>query len=98
MAKNKALEQIEALAERLERARGIVEAGMVEPIEGMPGAYIVTNGEGKKYLVHDGRCTCPDYQHRQDIHRGYCKHRLAAYIFADQTQSHTESEILEQAA
>lgn len=87
MAKNKALEQIEALAERLERAKEIVAAGVVEPIEGWDGAYVVTNGEGKKYLVSPDGCTCPDYTFRAEVTRGWCKHRIAAAIFEETARS-----------
>jgi len=72
-----AVKQIEALNSRLEKAREIAESGMVHPILNMDSHYAVeaTNGEGF-YLVN-GSCNCPDASQRIEIHKGWCKHKLA---------------------
>lgn len=74
---------IEALAERLERARQIAAEGKVLKVLG-PGAteeaYVVLNGKGA-YLVVAGRgCTCPDFQHRLKERELSCKHMLAVQL------------------
>ena len=69
--------QIEALAERLEKAREIV--GQVSPVLGLDDHYVVS-GNGGHYLVN-GHCSCPDARYRQDLHKGWCKHRLAVCIY-----------------
>ena len=71
--------QIEALAERLEKAREIV--GQVSPVLGLDDHHVVAGGGGH-YLVN-GRCSCPDAQHRRDLHKGFCKHRLAVYLYRE---------------
>ena len=70
--------QIEALAERLEKARALV--GQVSPTD--KEVYDVASGDGRHYLVN-GQCNCPDARYRRDLHKGYCKHRLAVYLYRE---------------
>lgn len=95
------LKTIEALAARLERAKEIVAKGDIWPIS-EPGNK---NGEeaGQRfachsqsnpeivYLVDEEGCTCPDFQ-RQNLHQGWCKHRLAAEILKESELKEKEGE------
>ena len=71
--------QIEALAERLEKAREIV--GQVSPVLGLDGHHVVAGSDGH-YLVN-GHCTCPDARFRRDLHKGWCKHMLAVAVYRE---------------
>jgi len=82
------IEFIEAVAKRLEKARAL--ASNVRAIEGAE-AFIVENEEGRKlYLVQNSTCTCPDFRQRKELHRGWCKHRLAVAL-ANRKQNNKES-------
>src|SRR5918996_1163924 len=76
------VQQIEALHQRLVKARDIVAAGKVHPIIGLETHYTVQASTGGFYLVN-GECTCPDAQQWTDIHRGWCKHMLAVEIYKE---------------
>ena len=80
--------QIEALAERLEKAREIV--GQVSPVLGLDGHHVVAGSDGH-YLVN-GLCSCPDAKHRSELHKGFCKHRLAVYLYLERRDGQTEQE------
>jgi hypothetical protein len=82
------VKQIEALNQRLEKAREIVAAGKVHPIVGMEGHYAVecSRIDDGMYLVN-GICTCLDAQQRTDLHHGWCKHKLAVELFREQQAS-----------
>jgi hypothetical protein len=72
---------IEALYDRLTRARALVADNKVHPVYGMADHYIV-EGKEAKYLVN-GSCICPDATNRPEL-KGLCKHKLAATIYAEQ--------------
>jgi predicted nucleic acid-binding Zn finger protein len=74
--------QIRALHDRLLRAEALVADGKVHPVIEMSDHYIVESSKGY-YLVND-ECTCPDFTTRTDLIKTYCKHRLAALVYADQ--------------
>jgi hypothetical protein len=76
------VDQIEALYDRLSRARTLVANNKVHPIYGMADHYIV-EGSNARYLVN-GECRCPDATNRIDLVKGFCKHRLAALVYAEQ--------------
>ena len=80
--------QIEALAERLEKAREIV--GQVSPVLGLDDHHVVA-GDGGHYLVN-GLCSCPDAKHRPELHKGFCKHRLAVILYRESRDGQTEQE------
>ena len=62
------IEKIEAMYERLERARELVAQDKINPILGMDANYIVASStETGCYLVN-GTCSCPDAQQR-GLHR-----------------------------
>jgi predicted nucleic acid-binding Zn finger protein len=74
--------QIEALYDRLSRARTLVANNKVHPIYGMANYYVV-EGSNARYLVN-GSCNCPDATNRVELTKGLCKHRLAAMVYAEQ--------------
>ena len=60
------ISQTRGLADRLERAQAIADAGAVQPIAGLPDTYVVRNGDGTQHYLVDieperESCTCPDY-------------------------------------
>lgn len=77
---------VKGLADRLERAKGLLAAGAVFPVAGMTECAVVRNGDGTQmYLVniavgHES-CTCPDFQQRQKAAGLPCKHILAADLY-----------------
>jgi hypothetical protein len=83
------IQQIEALHQRLVKAREIVAAGKVHPIIGLETHYTVQASTGGFYLVN-GECTCPNAQERADIHRGWCKHMLAVEIYKESPKQSPE--------
>ena len=82
--------QIEALAERLEKAREIV--GQVSPVLGLDGHHVVAGSDGH-YLVN-GHCNCPDARFRRELHKGYCKHMLAVYLYEESASKPPESNLV----
>jgi hypothetical protein len=70
---------IEALHQRLEKARQLVADGKVQPIIGHDKHYVVQASRGGVYVVNS-ECPCPDAQQRTDVHRGWCKHKLAVEL------------------
>lgn len=81
------IKQIEQLCCRLEKARQIVADGKVHRVLGHQDAYVVEAKDGFYYI--NGICSCPDAQHRTDIHHGYCKHKLAVELFKESTADST---------
>jgi hypothetical protein len=74
--------RIEALYDRLTRARTLVADNKVHPVYGMADHYFV-EGKEAKYLINSGSCICPDSVNRPEL-KGLCKHKLAATIYAEQ--------------
>ena len=58
--------------------------------------YFIVQGKDTRYLVN-GSCNCPDATHRTELLKGYCKHRLAALLYAEQ-QGITATATLETAS
>jgi hypothetical protein len=75
--------QIEALYDRLSKAKALLANGKVSPVYGIADHYIV-EGSNAKYLVN-GECLCPDATNRSELLKGFCKHRFAALLYAEQT-------------
>jgi hypothetical protein len=73
--------RIEALYDRLTRARTLIADNKVHPVYGMVDHYIV-EGKEAKYLVN-GSCICPDSVNRPEL-KGLCKHKLAATLYQEQ--------------
>ena len=79
------IQQIQGLADRLARAKDILQDGRIEPIAGI-GSYFFYSASGNHVVTPDGRCNCPDYQYRFELHKGWCKHRLAAKLLEENPQ------------
>lgn len=77
------VDTIEALCERLQRARIIVAEGRVHPVLGATGHYIVESSTGRGFYLVNHDCTCPDAQHRAELNRGLCKHKLAVVLYQE---------------
>jgi hypothetical protein len=73
--------KIEALYDRLTRARTLVADNKVHPVYGRADYYFV-EGKEAKCLVNSA-CICPDATNRPEL-KGLCKHKLAATIYAEQ--------------
>jgi hypothetical protein len=73
--------QIKALHHRLLKGEELVANGKVSPVVNMPDHYVVEGNAGF-YLVN-GSCCCEDATNRQELIRGYCKHRLAVELFKE---------------
>lgn len=79
---------ITKLAERLEKAKALVEDGCVHPITGEPNNYVVESERDVGTYYHvNGVCTCPDFQHRGKEIAGWCKHKLAVELMKEQEQA-----------
>jgi predicted nucleic acid-binding Zn finger protein len=76
--------RIKALRDRLNKAEELVKAGKVHPVIDMPDHWVVEGSNGH-YLVNNN-CSCPDFLHRTNLLEGYCKHRLAALLYAEEHQ------------
>ena len=77
------IEKIEALHQRLERAREIVAEGRVQPVLGMDEHYVIQSSTGQGYYMVNDSCTCPDARERNELTKGLCKHRLAALLYQE---------------
>ena len=75
--------RIEALYQRLTRAKELVAQGKVSPVYGLP-QYFFVEGQNTRYLVN-GSCNCPDATYRTELLKGNCKHRLAALLYTEQS-------------
>jgi hypothetical protein len=64
-----------AFAARMERARGLVDAGAVEALGN--GRYKVRAGAGGWWAVRPGYCNCPDFAWRGAVP---CKHIIAVEL------------------
>ncbi len=85
------VKQIEQLNQRLEKARQIVAEGKVNPIIGKDNHYTIEGCDGF-YLVND-TCSCPDAEHRNELHQGWCKHRLSVELYKEiQDEAKTKAE------
>ena len=73
---------ITALSVRLERAEKLMAEGKVHPDEYIVNTFRVesSSSNGSYYTVN-GKCDCPDAVQREDIHKGWCKHKLAVELY-----------------
>lgn len=95
------LKTIEALSARLEKGKEIVAKGDIWPISepgnedgGGAGQRFACRSQSNPeivYLVDEESCSCPDFQ-RQNLHLGWCKHRLAAEILKESKLKGKEGE------
>ncbi len=81
------IKQIQALNARLDKAKTLVAE--VHPIVGMDDHYAVKGCTG--YYLVSSECTCQDAQHRCELHKGWCKHRLAVELFKEAQATTTDT-------
>ncbi len=76
------VDKIEALNERLERARILVQEDNVSPVLGMDEHYLVESSAGNGSYLVNGTCSCWDAkdERRRELTKGVCKHRLATVL------------------
>ncbi len=81
------VERIEGQAERLEKARRLVQEGKAQPLtpDGSTWAVDSESDPGHRYLVTASGCSCPDYEYRHDEFQ-ICKHMLAVELAKAQAQ------------
>ena len=77
------IEKIEALGERLERAKSLLAENHVHPVVGLTSHYIVESSSRDGYYLVNGNCSCPDSQHREELTARLCKHKLAAVMYEE---------------
>ena len=87
-------QQARGLAQRLAKAEALVAAGSVHPVAGMDGLFAVTASDGASVHLVDTRpgrerCSCPDFQQRQQSVGMSCKHQLACDLCRERQQSPT---------
>ena len=92
------IEKIEALHQRLERAREIVAEGRVQAVLGMDEHYVIQSSTGQGYYMVNDSCTCPDARERSELTKGLCKHRLAALLYQESQAEDMKTEDTKQAA
>ena len=92
------IEKIEALHQRLERAREIVAEGRVQSVLGMDEHYVIQSSTGRGYYIVDESCTCPDARERSELTKGLCKHRLATLLYQEAQAEAEKPEDIKQAA
>lgn len=85
------IEQIEGLSKRLDKARQIVSDAMVFPVVGMSEHYVVQASDGNSFYLISDTCTCPDANERSELHKGWCKHRLAVELFKKEHEESSSS-------
>ena len=77
------VDKIEALSERLQRARQLIESEAVSQLLGLEDHFTVqSSAEDGSYLVN-GTCSCPDAKYRSKLTNGVCKHKLAVILYQE---------------
>ncbi len=62
----------------MERARDLVQEGGIQASPDLERAYLAINQDGQPHVLQpDGRCNCADYEYRYELHKGWCKHKIA---------------------
>lgn len=77
------IEKIEALSQRLERAREIVADKKVKRVLGVDDHYTIESSTGSGTYLINGSCSCPDAKQRDDLTKGLCKHKLATLLYLE---------------
>lgn len=77
------IQQIRELNKRLAKAEEIVAQDKVHKILGKEGHYAVQNSEGTGFYLVNGECSCQDAQNRKELHKGWCKHKLAIELYKE---------------
>ncbi len=77
------IEKIEALSQRLERARQLVAENKVSRVLGVDDHFTVESTTGIGSYLINGNCSCPDAKNRDELTKGLCKHKLATLLFVE---------------
>ena len=77
------IEKIEALSQRLERAREIVADNKVKRVLGVEDHFTIESSTGSGTYLINGTCSCPDAKQRDDLTKGLCKHKLATLLYLE---------------
>ena len=77
------IDKIDAVAQRLERAREIVRAGKVRRVINQPDYFVVEASASKGAYLVNSSCSCPDSAYRNELTNGLCKHKLAVVLFTE---------------
>ena len=77
------IEKIEALSQRLERAKAIVADDKVKRVLGVDDHFTVESSTGTGTYLINGTCSCPDAKQRDDLTKGLCKHKLATLLYLE---------------
>lgn len=77
------IEKIEALHQRLERARQLLTDDKVHSVLGMTEHYVIQSSHESGYYLVNGTCSCPDSQERSELTKGLCKHKLATLLYQE---------------
>jgi|ERR671915_1042550 predicted nucleic acid-binding Zn finger protein len=83
--------RIKVLRDRLIKAEELVKERKVHQVMDMLEHWVVEGSSGH-YLVNHN-CSCPDFVNCSDLIETYCKHRLAAMLYAEkESLDHKEME------
>ena len=77
------IQKIEALHDRLERARLLLEDNKIHAVFGVAEHYIVESSTSDIYYLVNSNCSCIDARQRQELTKGLCKHKLAVLLYED---------------
>ena len=85
-------EKIEAVYERLERAKELIAKGLVKPILGIDDHFVCESSTGKGSYLINGNCSCPDAKQRSELTNGLCKHKLATLLYLEANDNTDKNE------
>ena len=77
------IDRIDAVSQRLERAREIVRAGKVRRIINNLDHFVVEASTNQGAYLVNSSCSCPDSEYRSELTNGLCKHKLAVVLFTE---------------
>lgn len=89
---NTATDIAREVAERLERARKLLEEGRVYPVRGNENLFVVLSGESAHLAGFPESCTCEDYQYRAKPLGIPCKHLLAAALYRERQRQQQQQQ------
>ena len=77
------IDKIDAVSQRLERARDLVRAGKVRRVINRPDHFTVEASTNQGAYLVNSSCSCPDSEYRSELTNGLCKHKLAVVLFTE---------------
>jgi uncharacterized Zn finger protein len=91
------IDRIDAVSQRLERAREIVRAGKVRRVINEPDYFVVEASTNQGAYLVNSSCSCPDLEYRSELTDGLCKHKLAVVLFTEAKEGTQEAAAEERA-